>query len=206
MKKLFFLAICTLVAFAAKAERSPDADSDNPRWQEAVDKAVGFVGCSADKELRLLGYSYIGKLEDTQAIADAVDAMFADDAMIAIPFGPGFSQFVVLPVGEVQQRFELPAPAAERYADQKNRLKTALEPGMEALSLHWSYDGREFSSTAIVADADRFFVYDNIASYIVSATKTDAETVTTQTASGAEIGTNTETTTTIRTYAPESVR
>ena len=48
---------------------------------------------------------------------------------------------------------------------------------MEALSLHWSYDGREFSSTAIVADADRFFVYDNIASYIVTVTKTEKEEI-----------------------------
>ena len=150
---------------------SADAVSDirSETWQKQFENArnKGLQTRAGSNDLRFLDYTYLGRIDSESEVSELVDEMFLENSMFVLYRGTGFSDFEIVPIGDIPRIMEIPDRSVDLFKELKQQLKMRIHPGMEAVSLRWSYRGGEFNSTAIVSNDHGGFVYDNIGSYVV---------------------------------------
>lgn len=169
MKKFFYLLAGAMLISCNVNSADTISDTRWETWRQQFEYAKdrGMQTRVGSNDLRFLDYTYLGVIESDGKVAELVDEMFSENSMFVLYRGIGFSDFEIVSIDDIPRILEIPDKGVDLFKELKQQLKTRIHPGMEAVSLCWSYRGTEFNSVAIVSDDHGGFVYDNIGSYVV---------------------------------------
>lgn len=136
-------------------------------WQEQVDFAENHANVmtrSNFDQVKLVGYTYLGKISSEEQMVKLWADLFADEVEIVVYPNGNITDYEIVSLKEAREKYQ--ALEMDKSTELlKEQLDSVVHIGTELIEMEWEYRGRIIHSTAIVHKGK--IVYDHIGSMIV---------------------------------------
>ena len=188
---LILFAVCFL--FATKGFSQ---ESNMNTWQEQLNYRINNAPKDIEgdaKHLKLIKYTYKGKIKSEIEKKDIIDSLLSSNAPFVKNSPPitvtdtiirkghreirekHFAKFDITTIHEMMEDINTKEEVDQYVRIMKKELEEHIQVGFEYLKLEWDYKGEKIYSLCIVSNENPSIVFDQIAFFVGSGTKTSIE-------------------------------
>lgn len=142
-----------------------EVKKESTTWQEQLDYAKqqsDLMTRNGIDGLKLVKYSYRGKVETQEQREEFLKLLFADDTDVVYHLNDNKGSYDIVPLKVMREKLSL-SGTEEPFEKIKEWLKRASEnENLELVNVEWSFHGRSVHSVAVISPQNNTILFDHI--------------------------------------------